>query len=136
VTLDPLHQRVRDADRRHLLVSDTVGFIDRLPHALVAAFRATLEEVAEADLVVHVIDSASPERDRHITAVHRVLTEVGAEQVPRLDVYNKAGFGRAGGTATAAGRVPLVGRHVRSHGAGARRPAEVSRRGSRWTCSG
>jgi GTP-binding protein HflX len=90
VTLDPLIRRVAMPDRRHLLISDTVGFIDRLPHALVAAFRATLEEVAEADLVVHVIDSASPERDRHITAVHRVLTEVGAELVPRLDVYNKA----------------------------------------------
>src|SRR5688500_13741937 len=61
VTLDPLVRQVRLPDRRELLVSDTVGFIDRLPHALVAAFRATLEEVAEADLVLHVIDAASPE---------------------------------------------------------------------------
>ncbi len=59
VTLDPLVRQVRLPDRRELLVSDTVGFIDRLPHALVAAFRATLEEVAEADLVLHVIDAAS-----------------------------------------------------------------------------
>ena len=63
VTLDPLVRQVRLPDRRELLVSDTVGFIDRLPHALVAAFRATLEEVAEADLVLHVIDAANPERD-------------------------------------------------------------------------
>ena len=59
-------------------MSDTVGFIDRLPHALVAAFRATLEEVAEADLLLHVIDVSNPERDRHIEAVDRVLGEVGA----------------------------------------------------------
>src|SRR6266850_3655889 len=60
VTLDPLVRRVRLPDRRELLVSDTVGFIDRLPHALVAAFSATLEEVAEAELILHVIDSGSP----------------------------------------------------------------------------
>jgi GTP-binding protein HflX len=89
VTLDPLVRRVRLPDRRELLVSDTVGFIDRLPHTLVAAFRATLEEVREADLIVHVIDAASPERERHITAVHAVLSEMDAHDVDRLDVYNK-----------------------------------------------
>jgi len=89
VTLDPLVRRVRLPDRRELLVSDTVGFIDRLPHTLVAAFRATLEEVAQADLVLHVIDAASPERDRHIAAVRTVLGEVEAADVPRIDVYNK-----------------------------------------------
>ena len=90
VTLDPLLRQVRLPDRRELLLSDTVGFIDRLPHALVAAFRATLEEVAEADLALHVIDAASPERDRQIAAVRRVLEEVGAADVPGVDVYNKA----------------------------------------------
>jgi GTP-binding protein HflX len=90
VTLDPLIRQVRLPDRRELLISDTVGFIDRLPHALVAAFRATLEEVAEADLALHVIDAASPERDRQIAAVRRVLEEVGAAEVPVIDVYNKA----------------------------------------------
>ena len=90
VTLDPLVRQVRLPDRRELLISDTVGFIDRLPHALVAAFRATLEEVAEADLALHVIDASSPERERHIAAVRRVLEEVGAADVPRIDVYNKA----------------------------------------------
>ena len=89
VTLDPLLRRIRLPDRRELLVSDTVGFIDRLPHALIAAFRATLEEVAEADLVLHVIDAASTDRDRQIGAVRRVLEEVGAAEVPVLDVYNK-----------------------------------------------
>ena len=89
VTLDPLVRRVRLPDQRELLVSDTVGFIDRLPHALVAAFRATLEEVAEADLVLHVIDGAHSDRERHIAAVRRVLEEVGAADVSVLDVYNK-----------------------------------------------
>jgi GTPase len=89
VTLDPLVRRVKLQDRRELLISDTVGFIDRLPHALVAAFRATLEETAEADLVLHVIDAASPERERHMAAVSRVLEEVGATKVPRIEVFNK-----------------------------------------------
>ena len=90
VTLDPLLRRVRLPDRRELLISDTVGFIDRLPHALIAALRATLEEIAEADLALHVIDAASAERDRQMGAVRRVLEEVGAAEVPVLDVYNKA----------------------------------------------
>jgi GTP-binding protein HflX len=89
VTLDPLVRQVRLPDSRELLVSDTVGFIDRLPHALVAAFRATLEEVADADLVLHVIDAAATDRDRRIGAVHQVLEEVGANDVPALEVYNK-----------------------------------------------
>jgi GTP-binding protein HflX len=89
VTLDPLVRQVRLPDRRELLVSDTVGFIDRLPHALVAAFRATLEEVADADLALHVIDAASADRERQFAAVRRVLEEVGASEVPMIDVYNK-----------------------------------------------
>jgi GTP-binding protein HflX len=89
VTLDPLVRQLSLPDSRELLVSDTVGFIDRLPHALVAAFRATLEEVAEADLAVHVIDAAAPDRDRRMGAVRQVLEEVGARDVPVLDVYNK-----------------------------------------------
>jgi GTP-binding protein HflX len=90
VTLDPLVRQVHLPDRRELLISDTVGFIDRLPHALVAAFRATLEEVAEAELVLHVIDAATPDRDRQVAAVKRVLEEVGAADVPMIDVFNKA----------------------------------------------
>jgi GTP-binding protein HflX len=89
VTLDPLVRRVALPDRRELLLSDTVGFIDRLPHTLVAAFRATLEETADADLVLHVIDASNAERERQVAAVVRVLEEVGAVEVPRIEVYNK-----------------------------------------------
>ena len=89
VTLDPLVRQVSLPDKRRLLVSDTVGFIDRLPHTLVAAFRATLEQVAEADLIVQVIDASSPDCERHIEAVRKVLEEVDATRVPRLDIYNK-----------------------------------------------
>ena len=89
VTLDPLVRRVKLPDRRELLVSDTVGFIDRLPHSLVAAFRATLEEVAEADLLLHVIDASNPDRERQIAAVHAVLREVGAARVASIEVFNK-----------------------------------------------
>jgi GTPase len=89
VTLDPLVRQVRLPDSRELLVSDTVGFIDRLPHALVAAFRATLEETADADLVLHVIDAAAPDRERRMNAVQAVLDEVGALDVPLVEVYNK-----------------------------------------------
>ena len=89
VTLDPLIRQVKLPDNRELLVSDTVGFIDRLPHALVAAFRATLEEVAAADLILHVTDAAAADRDRQMTAVRQVLEEVGAIDVPLIEVYNK-----------------------------------------------
>jgi len=89
VTLDPLVRQLQLPDNRELLVSDTVGFIDRLPHTLVAAFRATLEEVAEADLILHVIDAAAPDRLRRMDAVRKVLEEVGAVEVPLIDVYNK-----------------------------------------------
>jgi len=89
VTLDPLVRKVRLPDRRELLVSDTVGFIDRLPHTLVAAFRATLEEVAASDLLVHVIDASNPERELQMSAVRSVLAEVGAADVPSIEVFNK-----------------------------------------------
>src|SRR5882757_6162800 len=89
VTLDPLVRQVRLPDSRELLVSDTDGFIDRLPHALVAAFRATLEAVAEADLILHIIDASAPDRERRMEAVRKVLEEVGASDVPMVEVYNK-----------------------------------------------
>ena len=89
VTLDPLVRKVRLPDRRELLVSDTVGFIERLPHSLVAAFRATLEEVAAADLLLHVIDASSPERERHIEAVRPCSPKSSADRVPVVDVFNK-----------------------------------------------
>jgi GTP-binding protein HflX len=88
-TLDPLVRRIRMPDARQILVSDTVGFIDRLPHQLVAAFRATLEEVAAADLLLHVIDASAGDRDRRTAAVQAVLADVGAGSVPVLEVFNK-----------------------------------------------
>jgi GTPase len=88
-TLDPLARRLKLHDARQILLSDTVGFIDRLPHQLVAAFHATLEEVTAADLLLHVIDAASPDRRRHQDAVHAVLIDVGARDVPVVDVFNK-----------------------------------------------
>ncbi len=89
VTLDPLVRQIRLPDSRELLLSDTVGFIDRLPHALVAAFRATLEEVVEADLILHVVDASSPEWSRQVAAVERVLDEVGAGRDAMVMVFNK-----------------------------------------------
>lgn len=89
VTLDPLIRQVHLSDSREVLVSDTVGFIDRLPHTLVAAFRATLEEVADADVVVHVLDASASDRERRVDAVRQVLHEVGADEVSTIEVYNK-----------------------------------------------
>ena len=89
VTLDPLVRKVRLPDSRELLVSDTVGFIERLPTSLVAAFRATLEEVAAADLLLHVVDASSPDRERQMDAVRSVLNEVDAGKVPTLEIFNK-----------------------------------------------
>ena len=89
VTLDPVLRRVKTAGVGEMLVSDTVGFIDRLPHELVAAFHATLEEVASADLVVHVIDGAATDADRRADAVRSVLGDVGAAEVPAIEAINK-----------------------------------------------
>jgi GTPase len=89
VTLDPLIRQVHLPDSRQVLVSDTVGFIDRLPHTLVAAFRATLEEVADADVIVHVLDASASDRERRVDAVRQVLRDVGADEVSTIEVYNK-----------------------------------------------
>ena len=87
-TLDPLTRRMSWSNLP-VLVSDTVGFIRHLPHALVAAFRSTLEETASADLLLHVVDSASPRREEQIEDVNKVLAEIGAEKVPQLQVWNR-----------------------------------------------
>lgn len=73
----------------NVVLSDTVGFIRDLPHALVAAFEATLEETAHADVLLHVVDAASEDRDAQIEAVNRVLEEIGAAEVPQILVWNK-----------------------------------------------
>jgi GTP-binding protein HflX len=88
-TLDPVLRRVRYADGLYFFLSDTVGFIRRLPVELVTSFRATLEEVREADCLLHVIDISSPLSDEQARAVESVLSEIGASQVPVIKVYNK-----------------------------------------------
>ena len=88
-TLDTTTRKMYLSQLGEIVLSDTVGFITRLPHDLVAAFRATLEATAEADLLLHVIDSASPGRERQIEAVEKVLRDLGADEVPQLRVYNK-----------------------------------------------
>jgi GTP-binding protein HflX len=88
-TLDTTTRKIYLPQVGEVVLSDTVGFITRLPHDLVAAFRATLEATAEADLLLHVIDSSSPARERQIEAVDKVLKEIGADSVPQLRVYNK-----------------------------------------------
>ena len=88
-TLDTTSRRVFLPESGQVILSDTVGFIRDLPHSLVAAFHATLEETAQADLLLHVIDSASPDRDQQIAAVDSVLKEIGADAVPQILVWNK-----------------------------------------------
>ncbi len=89
-TLDPTTRRVRNPGGQEILLTDTVGFVQRLPTTLVAAFRATLEEVAEADLLVHVVDAASPSMQHQIEAVEQVLEEIGAGGRPMIIALNKA----------------------------------------------
>lgn len=88
-TLDPTTRRVILPNNETILLTDTVGFIQNLPHHLVAAFRATLEEVVEADLLVHVVDASHPNMNGQAEAVERVLDSLGAGAKPCLKVYNK-----------------------------------------------
>lgn len=88
-TLDPTLRRLTMPSGQPLVLADTVGFVENLPHELVAAFRATLEETRTADLLLHVIDAAAPERDRQIGDVVAVLAQIGADCLPRLQVFNK-----------------------------------------------
>jgi GTP-binding protein HflX len=89
-TLDPTVRRLYLPSGRTILVTDTVGFIQKLPHSLVAAFRATLEEVTEADLLLHVVDSACPYYEQQITAVYQVLEDIGGIAKPLITVFNKS----------------------------------------------
>jgi len=88
-TLDTLIRRIKLAGENPVLISDTVGFIRKLPHQLVTAFRATLEEVVEADMILHVIDASDPDRVEKRRVVLEVLESIGAGDHPRLTVYNK-----------------------------------------------
>lgn len=88
-TLDPTTRQVETPGGSRFLLTDTVGFIQKLPHHLVAAFRATLEEVLEADLLLHVVDTSHPQAAAQISAVHDILTQLGARERPVLVVFNK-----------------------------------------------
>jgi GTP-binding protein HflX len=88
-TLDTTTRRVWTAKAGNVALSDTVGFIRDLPHGLVAAFRATLEETVHADLLLHVVDSASPAREAQAVEVNKVLEEIGANGIPQIEVWNK-----------------------------------------------
>jgi GTP-binding protein HflX len=88
-TLDPTLRRYPISNRFTVVLADTVGFIRHLPHELVAAFRSTLSEASDADLLLHMIDASDPRLADTIAQVEEVLAEIGAEQVPRMQVYNK-----------------------------------------------
>jgi len=88
-TLDPTHRQIQLPPLGTVILTDTVGFIRDLPHDLIAAFRATLEETQQSDLLLHVIDAAQPQYLQYIQDVEKVLKEIGADQVPCLRIYNK-----------------------------------------------
>src|SRR5215203_4742589 len=89
-TLDPTVRRARTSDGRDYTLTDTVGFVRHLPHQLVEAFRSTLEEVADADLILHVVDGSDAEPEAQLAAVREVIADVDAQEVPELVVVNKA----------------------------------------------
>lgn len=88
-TLDPTLRSHVLPNNAQVVFADTVGFIRHLPHELVAAFKSTLQEALEADLLLHVVDSAAPDREDLMAQVHLVLEEIGAAKIPRLEVFNK-----------------------------------------------
>lgn len=89
-TLDTTTRRLRVSDTLEVLLSDTVGFIAKLPHHLVEAFQATLEELQYADLLLHVIDASDPNREDHMAVVEKLAAELAPQRVPMIEVYNKA----------------------------------------------
>ncbi len=103
-TLDATTRKLFIPEQGSVVISDTVGFIRDLPHTLVAAFRATLEETVQADLLLHVVDAGSPNRAEQIDEVNKVLKEIGADSIPQILILNKidaielstgtAGYGR------------------------------------------
>ena len=88
-TLDPTLRRLDIPALGTIVLADTVGFIRHLPHKLVEAFRATLEEAASADLLLHIIDAADEDRSENAEQVEDVLVEIAADEIPRLEIYNK-----------------------------------------------
>ena len=88
-TLDPTLRKLHLSKSQHIILADTVGFIKNLPHDLIDAFHATLQETCEADLLLHVVDSSDEQRSEHIAQVNQVLKHIGADQCPQLLVFNK-----------------------------------------------
>jgi len=88
-TLDPLTRKVHLPSGFEALLTDTVGFLQELPTSLIAAFKSTLEEVSEADFILHVVDASHPDQEQHINTVHSILEELDAHTIPMLTVYNK-----------------------------------------------
>jgi GTP-binding protein HflX len=97
-TLDPTTRRLRLPTNQNVLLTDTVGFIKKLPHGLVEAFKATLEEVVQADLLLHVVDISHPQAEEQIAAVNSVLAEIGAAEKPVLMIFNKIDQSNGSGT--------------------------------------
>ncbi|MDR0309125.1 MAG: GTPase HflX [Coriobacteriales bacterium] len=95
-TLDATTRRITLPDGREATLTDTVGFIQKLPTTLVEAFRSTLDEISEADLILHIVDASSEQRDKQIEAVWEVLEQIGAHQIPQALVYNKCDLLDAG----------------------------------------
>jgi GTP-binding protein HflX len=89
-TLDPTVRKAHTADGRLYTLADTVGFVRHLPHQLVEAFRSTLDEVTDADLVLHVVDGSDADPERQLESVREVLGEIGADNLPEVVVINKA----------------------------------------------
>ena len=110
-TLDTTSRRMFTEEAGEIVVSDTVGFIRHLPHSLVAAFRSTLEETIQADLLLHVVDSNNPNRDDQIAEVNKVLVEIEAAEIPQLLVFNKIDLQAAPrpDEVRVSGGVPLAG---------------------------
>lgn len=106
-TLDTTTRRLRLSDTLEVLLSDTVGFIAKLPHHLVEAFQATLEELRYADLLLHVVDAADPEREAHIAVVERLIAQLAAPDTPVLRCYNKADLTRPDGLPRESGALPI-----------------------------
>jgi GTP-binding protein HflX len=89
-TLDPTSRRLRLPYEQEVIINDTVGFIRDLPEALVAAFRATLEEISDSDLLVHVVDASNPNATAQIESVEKILLELKLNDIPQVIVLNKA----------------------------------------------
>ena len=112
-TLDPTTRRLRLPTNQNVLLTDTVGFIRKLPHGLVEAFKATLEEVVQADLLLHVVDLSHPKAEEQIQAVNAVLAEIGAGEKPTIMVFNK--LDRLNGNTAGTGSNGVLNRLLEQH---------------------